>query len=243
MAPLLATPEQVTRISELLAVKAHSDNGKVITVGTTRFRASRSTLPALSMTVAQRLINALQSAEVKPDVPAGMFTAISGNWFMRIKKSDYVEGESAVIMRRDGSHVNVLMHGIVEDLDDEYYAIDFSDQDKEKRAQAAPLDSNYASYTFLRNAPDGSRVWGLKVPPQIYVHHGFVDVRKANGALKSEPMGHIVTDASTHVICEIEQQSLSSCAVCGERRGRLLFDGVKCLKCGFDLIAYNNEKR
>lgn|SRR5699024_4346561 len=63
----------------------------------------------------------------------------------------------------------------------EYCAAESSYQNKEKRTQAtAPFDGTYASYTF-RGVCQMALVCGVSKFPHPYVHHGFVDVRKANG--------------------------------------------------------------
>lgn len=81
-----ATTSQINFIKNLLADKAHTDNGKTILVGETRFRTTAEKIDTISSTVASRLITALKDAPKKtleertPDAPH--FRHLNDRWYI-----------------------------------------------------------------------------------------------------------------------------------------------------------------
>lgn len=61
-----ANTKQINFIKTLLADKQHTDSGKTILVGKTRFRTTADKIDEISSSVASRLINALKDAPMKP---------------------------------------------------------------------------------------------------------------------------------------------------------------------------------
>lgn len=81
-----ATPSQINFIKNLLADKAHTDNGKTITVEGTRFRTTADNIDQISTASASRLIAALKAAPTKPAAdrtPEGPhFRNLAGEWLI-----------------------------------------------------------------------------------------------------------------------------------------------------------------
>lgn len=109
-----ASPKQITYIRSLLATHEHTDNGKTITIGDTRVRATADTLDQISTTTASKLITALKEAPAKA-IEAPHFTQVGGRWIVAAGLPEWKHGDIVEITTRSGDtrRVRLALSGMV----------------------------------------------------------------------------------------------------------------------------------
>ncbi|MDO4610942.1 hypothetical protein [Corynebacterium sp.] len=120
-----ATAKQLTYIHQLLAERQHTDNGRTITVGETRFRTTADHLDTISSAVASRLITALKNApltgtarrDAKRRAPHFIRDREHGGWVVAGLDHLAAFGDIITVTRRDGTRETVQIDEVREVLD------------------------------------------------------------------------------------------------------------------------------